>query len=78
MTEQSTEKKVTKVKPTLKKASGAVDEELMKKYSQMVHFLKNEISTLEIELKKMKVILDQLLNFDPANASSLNGQTDIP
>ena len=78
MTDQATEKKVAKAKPTLKKATGGVDEELMKKYSQMVRFLKNEISTLEIEMKKMKVILDQLVNFDPTNPQSLNGQTEIP
>ncbi len=78
MTEQTTEKKVVKAKPTLKKTTGSVDEELMKKYSQMVHFLKNEISILEVELKKMKVILDQLVSFDPANPESLSGQTEIP
>ena len=37
----------------------------------MVNFLRNEISTIEVELKKMKVILDQLVNFDPLNPKSL-------
>ena len=58
-------------KPTLKK-SATVDPELMKKYQQMVNYLRNEVSNLEIELKKMKVMLDQLVNFDPADVKSLN------
>ena len=63
----------TKVtKPTLKKSATAVDPELMKKYQQMVNYLRNEVSNLEIELKKMKVMLDQLVNFDPADVKSLN------
>jgi len=60
------------VKPTLKKnAEISVDADLMKKHQQMVNFLRNEISGVEIELKKMKVILDQLVNFDPLNPKSL-------
>ena len=58
-------------KPTLKK-SATVDPELMKKYQQMVNYLRNEVWNLEIELKKMKVMLDQLVNFDPADLKSLN------
>lgn len=68
-----------KTKPTLKKtASVAVDAELMKKYSQMVNFVRNEIGTLEIGLKKMRVILDQLVNFDPMDVKSLENQMDLP
>ena len=52
------------VKPTLKKLE-SVDSELMKKYYQMVNFLRNEISGIE-------VILDQLVNFDPMDINSLN------
>ena len=60
------------VKPTLKKSSvWAVDEEVMKKYQQMINFLHNEIWSIEVELKKMKVILDQLINFDPTDLKSL-------
>jgi len=70
---EETKKTVTKaVKPTLKKnAAPSVDPDLMKKHLQMVNFLKNEISSVEMELKKMKVILDQLANFDPSNPKSL-------
>ena len=59
-------------KPTLKKSSvWAVDGEVMKKYQQMINFLHNEIWSIEVELKKMKVILDQLINFDPTDLKSL-------
>ena len=45
------------VKPTLKK-SESVGPEVMKKHQQMINFLRNEIASVEVELKKMKVILD--------------------
>lgn len=61
------------VKPTLKKSSaGAVDSEVMKKHQQMINFLRNEIGNIEVELKKMRVILDQLVNFDPTDLKSLS------
>ena len=59
------------VKPTLKK-SESVDPEVMKKHQQMINFLRNEITNVEVELKKMKVILDQLVNFDPMDIKSLS------
>jgi hypothetical protein len=59
------------VKPTLKK-SESVDPEVMKKHQQMINFLRNEIANVEVELKKMKVILDQLVNFDPMDIKSLS------
>ena len=59
------------VKPTLKKTE-SIDPEVMKKHQQMINFLRNEIANLEVELKKMKVILDQLVNFDPMDIKSLS------
>ena len=59
------------VKPTLKKTE-SVDPEVMKKHQQMINFLRNEITNVEVELKKMKVILDQLVNFDPMDIKSLS------
>ena len=60
-------------KPTLKKASAwSVDAEVMKKHQQMINFLRNEIWNVEVELKKMKVILDQLVDFDPSDLKSLS------
>ena len=64
-------------KPTLKKNTAtAVDTELLKKHQQMVNFLRNQISGVEVELKKMKVILDQLVDFDPTNPKSLEVSAD--
>jgi hypothetical protein len=37
----------------------------------MINFLRNELSTVEVEFKKMKVILDQLVSFDPTDPKSL-------
>ena len=47
-------------------------QEVMKKHQQMINFLRNEISNVEVELKKMKVMLDQLVNFDPKDIKSLS------
>ena len=58
------------IKPTLKKTE-SVDSEAMEKYQQMINFLWNEISSVEVRLKKMKIILDQLVNFDPKDVKSL-------
>jgi len=69
MTESN--KSLKSVKPTLKK-SESVDFEVMKKYQQMINFLRNEISNMEVELKKARVVLDQLINFDPMDINSLN------
>jgi hypothetical protein len=63
--------KTKAVKPTLKKTE-SVDPEVMKKHQQMINFLRNEIANVEVELKKMKVILDQLVNFDPMDIKSLS------
>ncbi len=61
------------VKPTLKKSSAwSIDPEVMKKHQQMINFLRNEIWNVEVELKKMKVILDQLVDFDPSDLKSLS------
>ena len=66
-----TEETKKTAKPTLKKSTEAVDPEVMKKHQQMINFLRNEISNVEIELKKMKVVLDQLVNFNPLDPKSL-------
>ena len=74
-TKMAESSKTKAVKPTLKK-SESVDPEVMKKHQQMINFLRNEISGVEIELKKMKVILDQLVNFDPMDIKSLTSVDD--
>jgi len=70
-TKMAESSKAKAVKPTLKK-SESVDPEVMKKHQQMINFLRNEIANVEVELKKMKVILDQLVNFDPMDIKSLS------
>ena len=70
---ESTKTTVKAVKPTLKK-SESIDPEVMKKHQQMINFLRNEIASVEVEFKKMKVILDQLVNFDPKDIKSLVSQ----
>ena len=67
---ESKKPSLIQVKPTLKK-SESIDPEVMKKHQQMINFLRNEITNVEVELKKMKVILDQLVNFDPMDIKSL-------
>jgi hypothetical protein len=80
MTEETKKTDLPKVvKPTLKKnVASPLDPELLKKHQQMVNFLKNEVSSIEIELKKMKVIMDQLLHFDPTNPKSLEVVSETP
>lgn len=58
------------VKPTLKKTE-SINLEAMEKYQQMINFLWNEVSSIEVRLKKIKIILDQLVNFDPKDVKSL-------
>ena len=58
-------------KPTLKKSNPVVDKELMEKYQKMIHVLKNDIATMETNLKKMDVMLDKLLSFNPLDPNSL-------
>ncbi len=61
--------KTTKAaKPAVKKAW---NEELMKKYLQMVHFVQNVVGNIETDLKRMKLILGQLSKFDPENPEAL-------
>ncbi|MDR2189748.1 MAG: hypothetical protein LBP53_00715 [Candidatus Peribacteria bacterium] len=77
MTEETKKADILKgIKPTLKKTT-SVDEELLKKHQQMVNFLKNEISTIEVELKKMYTLLTKLEAFDPTNPKSLELSTDV-
>lgn len=70
---ESKKPSLKQVKPTLKKSSTwSVDAEVMKKHQQMINFLRNEIWNIEVELKKMRVILDQLVDFDPSDLKSLS------
>ena len=48
------------------------NEELIEKHNQMIQFVKNTISTIETDLKRMKLVLNKLSNFDPNNPKSLD------
>ena len=47
------------------------NEELMKNYQQLLQFVRNSINKAEMELKRAKLTLGQLMHFDPSNPESL-------
>jgi predicted component of type VI protein secretion system len=47
-------------------------DELMEKHNQMIQFVKNTISTIETDLKRMRLVLNKLSNFDPKDLTSLD------
>jgi len=61
MTETKAKTKVTKTSK----------DELMKKHEQMVQFVQNVIGEMENDLKRVKIVLNQLNKFDPENPESL-------
>jgi hypothetical protein len=68
----------TTSRPTLKKPGvSKTNEELMAKYQQMVHYLKNEIASMEINIKKLNAILDKLLAFNPDDENSLDINKEV-
>lgn len=48
------------------------NEELIEKHNQMIQFVKNTITTIETDLKRMKVVLNKLSKFDPNDSKSLD------
>jgi hypothetical protein len=58
------EEKKTPVKMT--------NDELVEKHNQMVQFVKNTISGIETDLKRVKIVLNKLSKFDPKNPESLS------
>lgn len=51
-------------------------EQLMQQYQQLLQFTKNSIHTIEIELKRVKLTLEQLTSLDPNNPESLSKYFD--
>lgn len=45
--------------------------QLMQQYQQLLQFTKNSIRTIEVELKRVKLTLEQLSSLDPNNPESL-------
>ena len=50
---------------------------VVKKHKQMIQFVKNTISTIETDLKRMKLVLNKLANFDPNDPQSLEDKEII-
>ena len=48
------------------------NEELMKNYQQLLQFAQNSLSNAEMQLKRVKLTLEQLQSFDPENPESLS------
>lgn len=48
------------------------NDEFIEKHNQMVNFVKNTISTIEVDLKRMKLVLNKLSKFDPNDPTSLD------
>lgn len=61
-------KEETVEKPTPKAKSS--EEELMEKHAQMVQFTQNLLNTMELDIKRCKLVLSQLAKFDPKNPDS--------
>ncbi len=57
------EKKVTKK---------VTNDELVTKHNQMIQFIKNTISGIDTDLKRVKLVLNKLAKFDPKDAKSLD------
>ncbi len=64
------EKKVTETKKTT--AKKIVNNELVEKHNQMIQFIKNTLSWIDTDLKRIKLVLNKLTKFDPADLKSLD------
>ena len=64
-------------RPTLKKQNPGVNKDLMAKYQQIVHYLKNEVTTMEINIKKLNAIIDKLIAFNPEDETSLDINKEV-
>lgn len=75
-TKKTQTKKTEEKKPTTKTTKAVVSKwlnktELFEKYQKMVQFVQNTINWMETDLKRIKLILNQLLKFDHENTNSL-------
>lgn len=58
-------------KTTTKKVN---NNELVEKHNQMIQFIKNTISWIDTDLKRIKLVLNKLNKFDPQDPKSLEDQ----
>ena len=59
-------------KSTGTKKAALKTDELLQKHTQMLQFTQNLLSEMEMNIKRCKLVIKQLTNFDPANPDSLN------
>lgn len=69
-----TEEKKTPPKKTKNENTKTNWEELIEKHRQMIQFIKNTISVIETDLKRIKLVLNKLSNFDPNDEKSLDNK----
>jgi len=78
--EEKVEKKARKSARASKKEAAVWEEknELLAKHNQMVMFVQNTMNNIEMDIKRMKLVLGQLAKFDPINPESLqSNQNEI-
>jgi len=68
MTEETKKTEVVK-KATSKKVK---NDELIEKHNQMIQFIKNTISGIDTDLKRVKLVLNKLAKFNPNDKESLD------
>lgn len=66
----TTKKTEAAKKPAVKKTVIKKDEAL-EKHNQMIQFIKNTISGIDTDLKRVKIVLNKLAKFDPKDIKSL-------
>jgi len=47
-------------------------DELIEKHNQMIQFVKNTLSGIETDMKRIKLVLNKLAKFDPSDPKSLD------
>ncbi len=68
--EEKEEKKPVKKKTPTKKSDPT--QEMMVKHRKMVQFVQNVLNNMEMDIKRVKLTLNQLIKFDPKNPDTLN------
>lgn len=59
-------------KKTPTKTTKASSNELVEKHNQMIQFIKNTLSGIDTDLKRIKLVLNKLTKFDPQDPKSLD------
>lgn len=62
----------TKTKKTESKTTKTNSNELVEKHNQMIQFIKNTLSWIDTDLKRIKLVLNKLSKFNPSDTKSLD------